>query len=819
MDYTLKRFLSRVFILIFLFTLFNVQCFSVTTPLPPIIPQPQKITLSQDFLTLKDKLSIIIKGKAPETNKFAAEQIQSSLNDFLTIKSEVVLDQNSSGDIVLNQLETYTGNTTNDIPKEKTQESYCLKISKNGIEIQAVSSKGIFYGVMSLIQILEKTENKKLAAMEIIDWPDLEMRGISDDISRGQVSTLENFKRIIQFMARYKMNTYMPYLEDMLQFDHYPSIGKGRGALSKDEVRELVSFAKKYFIDVVPIFETLGHFENILSQEEFLNYADFPGAACLDVSNDSTYVLLETMLKEIFEIFPSPYFHMGADESWDVGLGKSKFLVDQSSLAKVHAIHYKKVYDICKKNNKTVLMYGDIILNNPDIIKEIPKDIIIVDWFYGDQYKYPSTDVFKKAGLKYYVSPSVWNFKSSFPINLIAFPNIEYFTKEGLKNGASGMINSNWGDYGAETFKELVLYGYAWSAQCAWSGKYSHAGTFSENYFYDFFGINDSRLPGIYETLSSSFNQLMWHDIWYHPALPIRKSQWWLYQMTPVAKKSWMDRTLPSTLKDIELLEKSVKKNKDHFDLLKFIIKLDNWFEIKQQAQLMLQDKLDNIVIDEKILVQLIDDNITSLESLKTQYSLLWLKYYKKDNLNMIQDKFDRLIRYFQETKQSLAAGKLVSPVLTSKWIYCKNPDSTFAKSARFKKDFDLAEKPINAQLQFMGDTYAKLYINGVYVNQVYERRHLSLLTEYQRIKLFDITKYLHEGPNSIVAEVKNYDSKGSAGLNIISRIQGNNSVTVIETDETWKTSPSVTVSKPYPQIIVAPDFETGRPSWIERAP
>ena len=61
------------------------------------------------------------------------------------------------------------------------------------------------------------------------------------------------------------------------------------------------------------------------------------------------------------------------------------------------------------------MMYGDIILNNKDILNEIPKDITIVDWLYIDYYHFPSTEVFKKAGFNYCVSPTVWNWQTDFP--------------------------------------------------------------------------------------------------------------------------------------------------------------------------------------------------------------------------------------------------------------------------------------------------------------------------------------------------------------------------------------------------------------------
>ena len=325
----------------------------------PIVPTPKLIkSLDGDFL-LKDNLKISVSNSTDE-NSYSVQLIQKTLKDFHNINSSIV----GNGDIQI----SYIGNDEQDhIINNLGDEGYLLRILNNKIELKGNSSKGIYYSVMSLIQMLEKAEGK-LPCVEIIDWPDMKIRGISDDISRGQVSNLENFKKIISHVARYKMNTYMPYLEDMLEFEKYPTIGKDRGALTKNEVKEILDFARKNFVEVIPIFQTLGHYENILSQDEFLKYAEFPGAASLNVSSDSTYVFLEDLLKEVFELFPSEYFHMGADESWDVGLGESKKLVDESNIAIVHANHYKKVYDICKKYNKKVMMYGDILLDHPEIL-------------------------------------------------------------------------------------------------------------------------------------------------------------------------------------------------------------------------------------------------------------------------------------------------------------------------------------------------------------------------------------------------------------------------------------------------------------------
>ncbi|HAB51281.1 MAG TPA: hypothetical protein DCE80_03755 [Ignavibacteriales bacterium] len=789
----------------------------------PIVPTPKLVkSLDGEFL-LKDNLIISVLA-SKEDNTYSIELIQKTFKDFHDINSRIAGD----GDIQI----SYIGLEEQDhIINNLCDEGYLLRISNNKIELKANTPKGIYYAAMSLVQMLEKAEGK-LPAIEIIDWPDMKIRGISDDISRGQVSNLENFKKIITHIARYKMNTYMPYMEDMLVFEKYPTIGKDRGALTKSEVKEIIDFAKKNFVEVIPIFQTLGHYENILSQEEFLKYAEFPGAASLNVSNDSTYVFLENLLKEVFALFPSEYFHMGADESWDVGLGKSKKLMDETNIAVVHANHYKKVYNICKKYNKKVMMYGDILLDHPEILTLIPKDIIIVDWHYGAENDYPSTKIIRDAGFNYLVSPAAWNFVSTFPVNIISLPNIKYIIKSGLENESLGMINSNWGDYGAETFKEFILYNYAWSAQCSWNYSQGDLSKFTNDYFYDFFGTDDNRLSQIYETLSNPLNQIIWHEVWRHPLLKFKEPVWWEPKLSKAGRISWNDFTLPKIKEDLENLKSTVRKNSDQFELLQYILELNNWYKLKLETQFHLRDvSSGKSVPNLNDLSTMIDDNLKQLILLKQEYRRLWLRYYKEANLNMIEDKFDRLISYFQEIKENLLSQNLINfdPLLESKWIYLKDNEPTYPSKAEFTTSFELNSKPKEAYLQLLGDSYVQLFINGKFVDKVYARRSLSLLAEYKRIKFIDITSFLVGGRNSINVMAENFNSNNQAGFNLIVSIKSSDKEIIIISDDSnvsfakWYGRKSVSdpwgkvVSKPYPFEVIAPNFKTKRTSWIER--
>ena len=249
-----------------------------------IIPAPKVVNNFDSYYDLPDKLKIILYLEKKEKLNYGIEILKQSLKKYLNVDSKITYSNDNEGDINIRIVDNLP--LPVDLSKDLRDEAYRLAVTEDGIVIDALSLKGNFYGMMSLIQILEKMENRQLPLVEILDWPDLEVRGISDDISRGQVSKIENFRRIIGFLARYKMNTYMPYMEDILTLESYPSIGEGRGALIKKEIDEIVRFADENFVEVVPIFQTLGHYENILSQKEFVKYAEFPGAASLNVSSE-----------------------------------------------------------------------------------------------------------------------------------------------------------------------------------------------------------------------------------------------------------------------------------------------------------------------------------------------------------------------------------------------------------------------------------------------------------------------------------------------------------------------------------------------------
>lgn len=782
-----------------------------------IIPKPQKIDIeSTKHFTYPKSLEIYFNHSEVKKHKI----IMSVFTNSIANPIQFSFNEGKSAVIQYNLIENFSEEDL--IPVEFIDEAYTLEINENKIIAEAKTLKGLYYASLTLSQIVINNKNKNLPVLKIVDYPNMKFRGISDDVSRGQVSTLENFKRIIKFISEYKMNTYMPYMEDIIKFEKYPEIGVGRGALTKDEIREIVKYANEHFVEVIPIFQTLGHYENILSQPEFIQYADWTGAASLDVTNPQIYEFLENLLIEVFELFPSKYFHMGADESYDVGLGNSRKLVEESSLADIHAEHYKRIYDLCKKHDKEVMMYGDIILSHPEILEKIPKEIIIVDWHYFPKFNYPSTKIFKDADFNFIVSPTVWNFNSAFPENFFAIPNIQTIINDGINQNSIGMINSSWGDYGSETFREYNLYGYAYSAQCAWNINKSELNTFNNSFFKQFFGINSNTANDIYQEFNEPAQQLLWNNIWRHPLLDYRKPDWRQYNL-PQTSKYFAMKSSDTLLKNINDLRKTAFKNIDFIDLLEFTAKLKNWFVLKQETQIFLHSLFDSNKADTDKVIDLIEKNIEQLKYLKTQYSNLWNKYNREDNLWMIEDKFDRMITYFKETMQKIKSNKLESPLIKSDWIYYPNDENEFIWKVEFMQKLNINKNIKSAKMQIIGDTFAKLIINGDNVDSVYTKRSGSLWIEQQRIKIINIAKFLKSGENEIIIEAKNYYDKKTPGINIASEILTDADTIIFSTDENWKVRNfeeeewinAEVIQNPLE--IIAPNFNTNRKSWIER--
>src|SRR5262249_12944359 len=144
-------------------------------------------------------------------------------------------------------------------------EGYAIVPTEKGIAVIADTSAGIFYGVQTVKQLIQGREDAAtLQVATIRDWPAMHYRGISDDLSRGPLPTLEFQKRQIRTLAAYKLSVYSPYFENTLQYPGNPVPGLNGGSMTPQETRELVAYAQNYHVMIIPEQEAFGHLHHVL---------------------------------------------------------------------------------------------------------------------------------------------------------------------------------------------------------------------------------------------------------------------------------------------------------------------------------------------------------------------------------------------------------------------------------------------------------------------------------------------------------------------------------------------------------------------------
>lgn len=323
-----------------------------------IIPQPNNLTLEPNFKTQSEE-SFLFQGKL---------RIIGEGKDFIDLR-----------DLAVQLLDVELG-TEEDLPLlilrgqpiGIPQEAYRLDVHKDSIVITASSGHGIFYGIQSLAQILpvDRSEVVQIPVCQINDWPRFSYRGMHLDVCRHFYS-VDFVKKYIDLMARYKLNTFHWHLtEDQgwrIEIKKYPkltSIGAWRwekdstgtdsvrygGFYTQDQIREVVDYAAKRFITIIPEIEMPGHSRAALagypqfscSGEELpvaTTWGVFDHVYC--AGNDSTFLFIQDILKEVIELFPGEYVHIGGDEcpkaAWEK-CPKCQHRIKEESLADEHEL-------------------------------------------------------------------------------------------------------------------------------------------------------------------------------------------------------------------------------------------------------------------------------------------------------------------------------------------------------------------------------------------------------------------------------------------------------------------------------------------------
>lgn len=408
-----------------------------------------------------------------------------------------------------------------DVPEGFHEEGYMLYSGENGVIVAGGSPAGTFYGLQTLKQLVRgEGADAFIQGVYITDWPAMRWRGVSDDISRGPVPTVDYIKRQLRTFAAYKLNLHSFYMEHAFSSATHPLIGPDGGSLTPAEIRELVAYAKSYHIELVPEQQTFGHLHKALKLEQYNSLAETPYGDVLSPQQEGSYALVADWYRELNDLFPSQFFHIGADETFELGQGQSREAARTRGVGAIYFEHLNRVRELLKPYNRKLIFWGDIALNHPDLIGNIPKDLIVANWDYTPRENFAARiDPFKNAGLQQLVCPGVWGWNQIFPNVDTSSKNIINFVRDGQAAGAIGMLNTTWDDDG-ETLFEQGWYGIVLGAAASWQSGTVDQNQFDADFDWAFFRNDGDQFVTAIRTLGSvnttlgirTSDDLFWRD-------------------------------------------------------------------------------------------------------------------------------------------------------------------------------------------------------------------------------------------------------------------------------------------------------------------
>ncbi len=494
-----------------------------------ILPAPKEVRLLEGRTVVKPSTTILISN--PE-DRLAAETLEEEIHERTGMRLAIEMTSaapKTTGHISLGRLSdqglrTYlesqgvkinaTGNT------EIDKQGYVIRVNDAGVLVAGASAQGLFYGVQTLRQLLHPAtpEGKELVvpAMLIRDWPTMEWRGVSDDISRGPISTPEYLKKQIRTLAEYKINLVGFNMENVFDFKTQPlvspksdsQIGPSKAALTPVEVKELVDYARRYFVTLLPEQQAFGHLHQFLKYEIYSDIAETPHGHVLTPTNPKTYDFVRQVYGEVVPLFPGPFFHIGSDETFELGLGQTKALAAQEGLGRVYLEHLQKVFEIMKPYHKQLMFWGDIAVKYPELLNILPKDMIAVPWDYDPKPSYENIIVpYTNAGLRVVVAPGAGDWRVIWPDFESAFVNIRNFVRDGQKHQAIGALNTTWNDDG-ESLVDMTWPGLVFGAAASWQPGESSIDDFKKSYDWAFYRNEDSTFAGVIDDLDHSHQLL-----------------------------------------------------------------------------------------------------------------------------------------------------------------------------------------------------------------------------------------------------------------------------------------------------------------------
>ncbi len=431
---------------------------------PVLLPMPRELAHQEGSLALQSSRYILLDGARTSGLERAGRVVQEALAE---VGASLELTEHRSGDSRAIAAEISVASR-----RIRQLEGYRLTIGPDGILLVGHDLAGVLYGAMTLRQLARQYRGAgALPCLQISDWPDLPNRGVMLDVTRDRVPTMETLYGLVDLLAEWKVNQIQLYTEHTYAYRDHEDVWKDASPMTGEEVMALDIYCRDRAIELVPNQNSFGHMERWLSRPGYADLAENPNdpiPRSLDPGDIGSVMLLEGMFDELLPHFSSRQFNVGLDEV-PLGDGKSKDAVAEHGVGRVYLDFALKVHELVRGHGKKSQVWGDIVIHYPELISELPDDMIALEWGYEATHPFAEESAqFEKAGVPFYVCPGTASWNSFTGRTDNAVQNILNAVSNGIEHGAIGILNTDWGDNGHWQPLPVMYLGMAYGAAVGW---------------------------------------------------------------------------------------------------------------------------------------------------------------------------------------------------------------------------------------------------------------------------------------------------------------------------------------------------------------
>jgi hypothetical protein len=420
------------------------------------------------------------------------------------------------------------------------QQAYRIDLVRDRVTIAANAPAGLYYGVVTFIQLMRSHPGTTLPEGRIEDWPDLQLRQIYWDDAH-HLDRLDALKRAIRQAAFYKLNGFALKLEGHFQYRSAPALVEPQ-ALSPAEYQELTDYGLRHHVQLIPFLDAPGHIAFILKHPEYAGLRAFPDSNYeLCATNPDSFKLLFGMFEDLLAANRGVnYFYLSTDEPYYIGLANNRQCQEAArtkelgSVGKVLAEFVTKTANYLHEKGRKVVFWGEFPLK-PGDLTSLPPHIVNGETYGREHdtiYKshdirqmiYSSSQGEEKLFPEYFPLPAARRLHPARPAPRRVYDTFQTISFNPARQYADlmGTLNAAWGDAGLHP--ETFWLGYAGAAAAAWHPGAPDPGETMASFYAVFYGLRVAGMDRVYELMSGQAQ--FWSDSWESAVSVARKPIW-----------------------------------------------------------------------------------------------------------------------------------------------------------------------------------------------------------------------------------------------------------------------------------------------------